>query len=84
MDGPDPHVMLTGLFRAGLAVKNLLSFLQFVQLEHFLFDKDLSRVQLFSNNVFSGLNVDNAFVKFGQLQLEYQEAKQIWESGMYQ
>ena len=29
MDGPDPHVMLTGLFRAGLAVKNLLAFLQF-------------------------------------------------------
>ena len=29
MDGPDPHVMLTGLFRAGLAVKDLLAFLQF-------------------------------------------------------
>ena len=30
MDGPDPRVMITGIFRAGYTIKNLVTFLQFV------------------------------------------------------
>ena len=71
MDGPDPHVMITGIFRAGYTIKNLVTFLQFVAQESFLLDHDMTVLELFGNHVFSGLNANNAFLKYGQLQNEF-------------
>ena len=67
MDGPDIHVMFTGMFRAGYTVKNLIAFLQFVSNEYFLMVHDVTVLELFGTHMFSGLNANNAFVKFGQL-----------------
>ena len=63
--------MLTGLFRAGHTLMNMALFLPYA----FNDPHDVNAIIKFGGNFLSNLNVDNAFVKFGQLQLEYQEVK---------
>ena len=79
MDGPDPHVMITGFFRAGHTIQNLITFLGYA----FVDKHDLKGMIKYGTNLLSSLSMDNAFLKFGQLQLDYQEVKQIWNTGEY-
>ena len=37
----------------------------------------------FGGHILNHLNVDNAFVKYGQLELEYQDVKQLWTESKY-
>ena len=79
MDGPDPRVMITGLCRAGHTVQNLLNFIHYAFADY----HDWMAMEMFSLHVFSGLTMDNAFLKFGKLQLEYKEVMQVWNTGEY-
>ena len=37
----------------------------------------------FGGHLLNHISVDNAFVKFGQLELEYQDVKQSWRESKY-
>ena len=73
------HSMITGLFRFGRTIGNMVTFLPIA----FEDPHDIEALTYFGQNFLSHLYVDNAFVKFGQLQLEYQEVRQFWMDGQY-
>ena len=79
MDGHSIHSMVTGLFRGGKTIMTMLDFVPWAMADH----HDLRALSHYWARTVSNFNMDSAFVKFGQLQLEYQEVKHLWLEGKY-
>ena len=80
MDGPDLHAMFTGFFRAGTTIISLTQFLPFV----YYAQVDVNNIIDFGGHILDKLSYDNAIVKFGQLQLEYTDVKQLWMESKFE
>ena len=79
MSGPDLHSMLTGLYRAGRTVVNMMEFIPWM----FVDQHDIRSLILFGGNIMTNINMDNAFAKYGQFQIEFNSMKQLWLEGKY-
>ena len=74
MDGPGLHDMFTGFFRAGKTIMSMWHFVPFV----YYAQVDVNNMIDFGGHILDHLSYDNAIVKFGQLQIEYTDVKQLW------
>ena len=80
MYGPDIHSMFTGFFRGGNTVIHILQVAPYA----FLDQHDIRALINFGGHVMTNINVENAFTKYGQSQIEFNTMKQLWLAGKYE
>ena len=71
--------MITGIYRVGRTVMNVIEFIPWA----FTDQHDIKALILFGGNIMTNINMDNAFAKYGQFQIEYNSMKQLWYEGKY-